>query len=77
MKSRIVYLNKVRSISAPIPNGVDILEEISSEEGMFLTQSANVDIKDRVVGSSVMLGKGCSSTEWKEITKEEADIILE
>lgn len=77
MKSRIINLNKTRTYNANnlIPNGIDVLEEISSEDGMFLTQSADVDIRERIVGTGVMLGRGCSSDEWKEITKEEADTI--
>ena len=77
MKSRIINLNKTRAytIGSSIPNGVDVLEEISSEEGMFLTQSADVDIRERVIGRVVMLGKDCSSSDWKEITEEEAEAI--
>lgn len=80
MKSRIINLKKTTATYSKgtlTPNGVDVLEEISAEEGMYLTQSYDVDIMDRVIGKSVMLGKGCSSNEWKEITKEEADAIIE
>lgn len=79
MKSRIINLNKTRTLSsgALTPNGVDVLEEISSEKGMFLTQSADVDIRDRIIGIKAILGKGCSSSQWKEITAEEAKAIME
>lgn len=75
MKSRIISLKKTRTLSALVPNGVDILEEISADEGMLLTQSTDIDIRERVIGKSIMLGKGCSSDDWKEITNEEADTI--
>ena len=80
MQSRIINLKKTsqRAISVygiDIPNGIDILEEIIADENMVLTQSADVSIEDRVLGGKVMLGRGHSSSEWKEITTEEADEI--
>lgn len=77
MKSRIINLKKksTYSIGNLVPNGIDVLEEITAEEGMLLTQSADVDIRKRVIGECVMLGRDCSSDEWKEITPEEVEVI--
>ena len=84
MKTIIHNLNKAqtRSISAtpngssePTPNGIDVLEELIADEGMKLTQSADTPLQERILATAVMLGKGCSSDEWKEIPQAEADEI--
>lgn len=49
---------------------------LTSDEGYCLTQTADVDIKDRVVASKVALSKFSTVDDWKEITKEEADQII-
>lgn len=48
---------------------------ITAEEGKYLTQSFEVDIENRVVASTIALGKNDTVENWKEITKEEADTI--
>lgn len=50
---------------------------IAAEEGKYLTQSFEVDIENRVVASTIALGKNDTVENWKEITKEEADTIRE
>lgn len=79
MKTKIHIVNQkaTRSIVNPIPDGINIIEELIADEGMKLTQSEDINIKDRIVCSAVMLGKGHSSNEWKEITEEEANVIKE
>ncbi len=48
---------------------------LESEEGYYLTQASDVDIKDRLVASVVALGKYDSVDNYKEITQEEGDAI--
>lgn len=48
---------------------------LTAEEGKYLTQSFDVDIEKRVIGTTIALGKNDSVDNWKEITKEEADTI--
>lgn len=77
MKTKIHNLTKTRTLSADlIPNGVDILEELIADEGKKLTQNAYMPVEERIIASVVMLGKGCTSDDWLEITQEEADQIL-
>ena len=68
--------SKTRSISTPKVDGVNVLEELIAEEGMKLTQNEYIPVEERIIASAVMLGKGCSSDEWIEITQEEAYKIL-
>lgn len=81
MIHKIHNLNNTSTISTlsvnDVPNGIDILEEIFPEDGYKLTQAKDVPIQDRVIASACMLGKDCVSTEWKEITIEEAEEIIE
>lgn len=77
MIHKIHNLTKIRTISSElIPNGVNVLEELIADEGKKLTQNEYIDVKDRIIASKVMLGKGCSSEDWIEVTQEEADEIL-
>lgn len=78
MKTKIHIVNQkaTRSIANPIPDGVNVLEELIADDGKKLTQSTDIDIKERIIATAVMLGKGCSSSEWIEITQEEANNIL-
>ena len=76
MIHKIHNLNKTRTIASPIPNGVDVLEEIIADEGKRLTQNQYIPIEERIIASAVMLGRGCSADDWLEITQEEADEIL-
>lgn len=48
---------------------------IEAEENCYLTQVADVDLKDRIVASKIALGKFDAPENYKEITKEEADAI--
>lgn len=50
---------------------------LNVEEGKYLTQSFEVDLLERVVASTIALGKFDSVDNWKEITKEEGDTIRE
>lgn len=46
---------------------------ITPDEGKFLTQKADVEIKDRVIATTVALGKDDSPDNWVEISKAQAD----
>lgn len=79
MKSRIIDIRQgatARSLTPPKPNGIDVLEEITPEEGMVLTQVADVPVEERVIARVVTLGRGRSSDEWKEIPIEQGESIL-
>lgn len=49
---------------------------ITAEEGKYLTQSFDLDIENRVIATTVALGKNDSVDNWKEITKEEGNTIV-
>lgn len=49
---------------------------LTAEEGHCLTQTADVDIKERIVATTVALGKFSTAEDWKEITKEEGDALI-
>lgn len=51
------------------------LRSICPEEGYYLTQASDVPLKDRVFSTLVILGKGETMLHWKEITKEEAEML--
>lgn len=51
--------------------------KIIASEGYVLTQSKDVDIQNRIFASEISLGKLDNSDNWKEITQEEADEIIE
>ena len=44
-------------------------------EGCLLTQSADVDIKERIFSEEIWLASTDSADNWKDITIEEADKI--
>ena len=48
---------------------------IAAEDGKYLTQSSEVELSERVVASTIALGKYDNVDNWKEITKEEGDEI--
>lgn len=51
---------------------------LTAEEGHYLTQASDdIDIMNRVIATRVALGKNSSQEDWKEITKEEGDELLE
>ena len=49
---------------------------LKADEGKYLTQLSDVNIENRVVASTIAIGKNDSPNNWKEITKEEADAII-
>lgn len=44
-------------------------------EGCLLTQSADVDVKERIFSEEIWLASTDSADNWKDITIEEADHI--
>ena len=44
-------------------------------EGCLLTQSADVDVKERIFSEEIWLASTDSADNWKDITIEEADRI--
>lgn len=46
---------------------------LTPEEGHLLTQVADVDIRERIVATSVALGRNDSVAGWREITEEEGE----
>lgn len=50
---------------------------IRAAEGHFLTQSADVDIRERMVVSVIALGANDSADNYREITNAEAEEIRE
>lgn len=44
-------------------------------EGCLLTQSADIDIKERIFSEEIWLASTDSAENWKDITIEEADKI--
>lgn len=49
---------------------------ITADEGKCLTQNFELDINNRVIATTIALGKYDSVDNWKEITKEEGDTII-
>lgn len=50
---------------------------LTASEGMYITQTADVEILNRIVAETVALGKNDSANNYKEITKEEGNAIRE
>lgn len=48
------------------------VQVLQPSEGMLLTQSADIDLKNRVFSKKVFLSVNDSPDNWKEITTEEA-----
>lgn len=48
---------------------------IEAENDCYLTQVADVDLKDRLVVTKIALGKFDSADNYKEISKAEGDAI--
>lgn len=44
-------------------------------EGCLLTQSADVDVKERIFSEEIWLASTDSADNWKDVTIEEADKI--
>lgn len=49
---------------------------LTPNNGCYITQSADVDIKLRIVAQRVILSPTSSADAWKEISAEEAEAIL-
>lgn len=49
---------------------------ITADEGKYLTQNCELDINNRVIATTIALGKNDSVDNWKEITKEEGNSII-
>lgn len=50
---------------------------IEPNDGYTLTQSADVEVKDRIFSKKVYLAVNDSASNWKEITDAEADALRE
>lgn len=46
---------------------------ITAADGKYITNADDIDIKDRLIATSIALGKFDSVDNYKEITKAEAD----
>lgn len=46
---------------------------IYPENGYLLTQSHDVDLKDRIFAKEIALGKNDDASNWKEISFQEAE----
>lgn len=53
-----------------------ITRVITPEEGHFLTQAEDIDIMQRVFSKEIFLAITDSPANWKEITEDEANIII-
>lgn len=49
---------------------------LTAEGDNYLTQTADVDLSERIVATKVALGKYSTLDDWKEITKAEGDAII-
>lgn len=49
---------------------------ITADEGKYLTQNSELDINNRVIATTIALGKNDSVDNWKEISKEEGNSII-
>lgn len=50
---------------------------IEPNDGYTLTQSADVEVKERIFSKKVYLAVNDSASNWKEITDAEADALRE
>lgn len=53
-----------------------ITRVITPEEGHFLTQAEDIDIMQRVFSKEIFLAVTDSPANWKEITEDEAEVII-
>jgi hypothetical protein len=53
-----------------------ITKVLVPEEGHYITQAGEVDIMQRVLSKEVYLAVNDSPSNWKEITEEEANEII-
>ncbi len=49
---------------------------LTAEEGKYLTQTADVELLDRIIATKVAVSANSSASDWKEITKEEGDALI-
>lgn len=49
---------------------------MTAEDGYYLTQTADVELSERIVATKVALGKFSTVDDWKEISKAEGDQII-
>lgn len=49
------------------------VQVVQPSDGHILTQSADIDLKDRIFSEKIFLGVNDSIDNWKEITIKEAD----
>lgn len=49
------------------------VQVVQPSDGHILTQSADIDLKDRIFSEKVFLGINDKIENWKEITIKEAD----
>ncbi|MBD5113139.1 MAG: hypothetical protein HDT42_11515 [Ruminococcaceae bacterium] len=49
---------------------------LTAESGYVLTQSADVELSERIVATKVALSKYSTVDDWKEITTDEGDRII-
>ena len=47
-----------------------------AEGDNYLTQSADVELAERLIATKVALSKFSTPSDWKEITKAEGDAII-
>lgn len=50
---------------------------LTAEEGHYLTQSFEVDLRDRIISTKVALGITSTQDDWKEISVQEGNQIIE
>lgn len=50
---------------------------LKADKGYMLTQSADINITERIFGTTIYLASTDSEDNWKEITTEEADKLKE
>ncbi len=50
---------------------------LTAEEGHYLTQSFEVDLRDRIISTKVALGITSTKDDWKEISIQEGNQIIE
>lgn len=49
------------------------VQVVQPSDGHILTQSADIDLKDRIFSEKIFLGVNDKIENWKEITIKEAD----
>ena len=55
-------------------NEIDVVV-LRPNEGCLLTQSADIDVRERIFSDEIWLASTDSADNWKDITIEEADQI--